>query len=180
MSTVSAAPSVDPKSKSRRSNGSGSVSLRPDGAFDIRVSLRDGRRRRKILRRVPGETMVQFRRRADAAAAQMQSEARKGLLVPSGHLTVKDYSELWLQRESEKTSAGRGLAPSTLGFYRQIFDLYVNPTLGSRPLPALLVEDVERMMTTLSRLGKSPRTVQAARNALGRLLGSARRDGLVA
>jgi integrase len=110
----------------------------------------------------------------------MQSEARKGLLVPSGHLTVKDYSELWLQRESEKTSAGRGLAPSTLGFYRQIFDLYVNPTLGSRPLPALLVEDVERMMTTLSRLGKSPRTVQAARNALGRLLGSARRDGLVA
>ena len=79
-----------------------------------------------------------------------------------------------------KSTAGRSLAPSTLTFYRQVFSYYVAPIVGSRPLPFLTTEHVEEMMNTLASAGRSPRTVQAARNALSRLLKAAKREGLVA
>ena len=177
MRTVTRGPGGRPQSQ-RRSNGTGSVSLRPDGAFDVRVTLPGGRRR-SIVRRLPNESKGQHRKRAEAAIADMLDAAAKGHVIPSGHLTVESYVEVWLAREGAKTSAGRGLAPSTLSFYRQVFEYYVNPSVGSRPLPALTTQDVEDMMNTLATAGRSPRTVQAARNALGRLLGAARREGLV-
>ena len=164
----------------RRANGAGSVSLRPDGAYDVRVSLSGGRRRRRLVRRLAHETKAQHRRRAEAAVEEMLAQAERGHLVPSGHVTVASYVEVWLARETAKSDAGRGLAPSTLGFYRQVFDSYVIPCVGSRPLPLLTTEDVEGMMNTLTAGRRSLRTVQAARNALGRLLRSAKRDGLVA
>jgi integrase len=102
------------------------------------------------------------------------------LVIASGRVTVAAYATTWLAREGEKSAAGRGLAESTVDFYRQVFEYYVNPLVGSRPLPDLTTEDVEQMMTELARAGRKPRTVQAARNALGRLLKDAKRHGLVA
>lgn len=164
----------------RRANGAGSLSMRPDGAYDVRVSLASGRRRRRIVRRLPGETRAQHRARAQEAASEMLAAAHSGHVVPSGHTTLSGYVEHWLAREDAKSAAGRGLAASTVDFYRQILGYYVTPLLGSRPLPDLTLDDVEAMMNTLTARGRSPRTVQAARNALGRILGAARRDGLVA
>ena len=178
MSNVSLHP-LRTARPSRRGNGAGSISLRQDGAYDVRVSLPGGRRRRRIIRRLPEETRTQHRKRAEAAIDAMFEAADKGHVVPSGHVTVASYAELWLARESAKSAAGRGLAPSTLTFYEQVFEYYVTPVIGSKPLPDLSTLDVEAMMNTLAAKGRSPRTVQAARNALGRLLGAAKRDGLV-
>ncbi len=163
----------------RRSNGAGSVSLRPDGAYDVRVSLPGGRRRR-IIRRLPGESQAELRKRAEAAVSLMMDAASRGHVIPSGHVTVATYADVWLEREAAKSVAGRGLAPSTLSFYRGTFAYYVNPSLGSRPLPEVSTQDVEEMMNSLAAKGRSPRTIQAARNALNRLLSSAKREGLVA
>ncbi len=167
------------KSTKRRANGEGSVSLRPDGSCDVRVSLPGGQRRRKVVRRLPDESKAQFLKRAGMIAESMQKAVERGHVVLSGHVSVANYSEIWLGREVEKSNAGRGLAPSTLNFYRQVFSLYVNPHLGSRALPTLTTQDVETMMNSLASSGRSPRTIQAARNALSRLLSDARRDGLV-
>lgn len=163
----------------RRPNGTGSVSLRPDGAFDVRVTLPGGRRRRRILRPKPGETELQHRRRAEAAAGELLADAAAGLTVPSGHTTVAGYAAHWLERENARSVAGRGLAPSTVSFYEQVLRYYVVPHVGSRPLPDLSIVDVEFMMDSLVAAGRSPRTVQAARNSLGRLLRAAKRDGLI-
>lgn len=167
------------KSVNRRPNGSGSVSLRPDGAYDVRVSLPAGKRRRRIVRSRPGETQVQHRRRAEAAATELLSEVAAGLTVPSGHTSVADYGAFWLDRERVKSLAGRGLAPATIAFYSQQLEYYINPWVGTRPLPALTVVDVELMVDGLVAAGRSHRTVQAARNALGRVLRAAKRDGLI-
>jgi integrase len=163
----------------RRANGTGSIHKRPDGSLDVRVSLAGGRRRRKLVQRLPGETAAQQRRRAEHVAETMREDGRRGHVLPSGHITVESFSQAWLSREREKSRAGRGLAPATVDFYRQAFEYYVNPLIGSRPLPELTTGDVEFMMSELSRRGRSPRTVQAARNALGRLLKSAKQEGLV-
>jgi integrase len=162
----------------RRRNGAGSLSLRTDGAYDVRVSLIGGRRRR-IVRRFPDETKSQHRRRAELEAQSMLAESDQGHVVPSGHVTVSSYAAIWLSRETAKSVAGRGLAASTVSFYRQVFSSYVNPSLGTRPLPQVRTQDVEMMMNDLAAKGLSPRTVQAARNALARLLSAAKRDGLV-
>ena len=179
MSNIVRRDSGASTSRSRRPNGAGSVSLRPDGACDVRVSLPGGQRRRRVLQRLPEETKAQFLRRGESVAASMLEATAKGHVVPSGHLTVEMYSQEWLESESAKTEAGRGLAPSTLNFYRQVFTLYVNPLVGSRPLPQLVIGDVETMMNRLASQGRSVRTVQAARNSLSRLLKAARREGLV-
>jgi integrase len=181
MTTVLSPIVGDPaeRSPSRRTNGTGSLSLRGDGAYDVRVSLPGKKRRRRIVHRLPDERRSQHRRRAEAVAEAMMSEARQGHVLPSGHITVSSFADLWLTRERAKSAAGRGLAESTLDFYRQVFDYYVIPHVGSRPLPSLTIGEVEEMMNTLAALGRSPRTVQAARNALGRLLRDAKRQGLV-
>ncbi|MCP4308601.1 MAG: site-specific integrase [bacterium] len=176
MSKVSPRPGG---TRVRRANGSGSVSLRSDGAYDVRVSLPDGSRRRRIVRRKGGETKSSHRRRAEAVVSGMRDEVERGQVVASGHTTVADYASRWIAREQAKSDAGRGLAPSTVSFYRQQFQYYINPHLGSRPLPSLTTGDVERLMDALTAAGRSPRTVQAARNALGRLLRNAKREGLV-
>jgi len=106
-------------------------------------------------------------------------EADRGHVVPSGHVTLSSFAQIWLAREEDKSAAGRGLAPSTLSFYRQVFANYVSPLIGSRPLPELSTHDVEDMMNMLSAQGRSPRTVQAARHAVGRVLRAAKREGLV-
>lgn len=167
------------RSSPRRANGAGSLTLRGDGAYIVRISLPDGKRRKRIVPRVAGETGPQHRRRADEVAKEMRSDADSGHVVPSGHQTIASYADAWLAREEVKSKAGRGLAGSTVQFYRQVFAYYVTPKVGSRPLPDLTLADVEMMMDSLTVDGRSARTVQAARNALGRLLRSALRDGLV-
>lgn len=178
MSNVSRRSSGEPSR--RRANGTGSVSLRPDGAYDTRVSLPSGRRRRRVVRRLPEETKVQHRRRAEGVLREMLAASERGQVVASSHLTVAAYAERWLAQEAAKSASGRGLAPSTLDFYRQILGYYVKPLVGSRSVAHLTTHDVEQMMNTLSDQGRSVRTVQASRNVLGRILGSAKRDGLIA
>jgi len=167
------------KPAARRANGTGSISPRSDGTLDVRISLPGGKRRRRVVRRLADETEAQHEKRAEAALNALLAEAEAGLIIPSGHTTVADYAQRWLEREKAKSAAGRGLAASTLSFYRQQFDYYINPLVGGRPLPELTTADVESMMDGLTGKGRSPRTVQAARNALGRVLRAAKRDGLV-
>jgi integrase len=98
---------------------------------------------------------------------------------PHKSSTVSEYAQVWLAREGAKSSAGRGLAPSTITFYRHVLDYYVIPSVGARSLSTLSVDDVESMMDSLAAAGRSARTIRGARNALGRLLRAAKREGLV-
>jgi len=163
----------------RRPNGSGSVARRSDQIIDVRISLPDGSRRRKIVRRKLGESKAQHSRRAELVAASLVKGMQTGHVVASGHITLNDFVATWLIRESSKSHSGRGLALSTIHFYEQVFKLYVLPTVGSRSLPKLTTQDVEDMMTRLTDSGLSSRTVQAARNSLSRVLREAKRQGLV-
>lgn len=163
----------------RRANGAGSVGKLRDGAIDVRVTTPSGSRRRRTVRRQPGESVRQVARRAEIVLKEMQQETLEGQTVASGRVTVAGYAELWLDREAGLTKAGMGLAPATLSFYDQQFRYYINPHLGSRSLPSITHVDVNAMMNSLKEAGRSTRTIQAARNALGRLLKVAYAEGLV-
>jgi integrase len=165
--------------REKRPNGSGSIGQRSDGALDVRLTLPSGKRRRKTVQCIDGESSADHRKRAEVVLDWMRAEAQSGQIQTSGHLTVSRYFEIWIAREQSKTDVGRGRAPATLEFYRQQFRYYVNPHLGSKPLPEVTPADVDRMIDALFRDGRSPRTVQAARNALSMLLKAARREGLI-
>jgi integrase len=168
------------RQRPRRANGRGSISERRDGILEVRISLPTGKRRKAIVRRLDGESKQDQRRRAEARLVQLHQECESGHQVPSGHLTVARYAASWVAREQEAAEAGLGRAPNTVEHYRQVFANYVNPYVGSRPLPELAVADVDRMLDALTKRGLSRRTIEAARNALGMLLKEARREGLVA
>jgi integrase len=102
------------------------------------------------------------------------------MVVAAGRITVEVYVERWLARHADQVRRGRSIRPATLEFYKTVLRAYCLPHVGSRPLPKLTVADVETMTDALHDAGLAVRTQRAARQALGRVLDAARRDGLVA
>jgi integrase len=164
---------------SRRSNGSGSVSLRADRlSADVRVSLASGRRRR-IVRREPGESMTAFRRRAEAVLAEMRGAVAAGAVVAST-VTVADYAATWIDAERDALRRGRSARkPSSVEHYATVLARYVTPHVGASRLADLTRRDVEGMLDRLADAGYAASTVRHAKIALRRVLLAARREGIV-
>jgi integrase len=118
-----------------------------------------------------------FTGRTRTAATAKLDEARKalehGLEVPDTTTTIADYAAWWI----EHVLPGEGLAPKTEKFYREMLGIAV-PVVGQRTLTgrrALTVADVE----ALCARQRTPRTADAVRTTLSKMLRSAEARGLV-
>jgi integrase len=71
------------------------------------------------------------------------------------------------------------LRPATRALYEGAYRKHVAPTFAEIPVGRVRAEDVRRWIEGLIRAGVGPRTVQVARQVLGRILQRAVEDGLI-
>jgi integrase len=147
----------------RRSYGSGSLFVKTDaaGVEHWYGQWRAGGRlvkRRLGLKRPAGsrDGLTKIQAERELQASMLNTVAASGQRV-----TVADAGGALLAH-----LAAMGRKPSTLGEYESMFRVHLLPTLGSRPIDALRVEDLERYITGRLALGKAPKSI---RNQLGLL-----------
>jgi integrase len=154
----------------RRGNGEGTIAQRKDGRWEGRayVLLPDGRRKRKT---VYGKT------RADVAdsLAEILDQVRRGVVTPTGNITVASYLESWLE-----DVVRRKVRPRTFENYHGVVHNHLVPEIGRRRLDRLTTTDVRRMINRKADSGLAPATVKKLHVVLGSALQHAVRDDLVA
>jgi integrase len=177
-----------------RGHHEGTYRLRPDGRWECRFTMPDGKRK-----------SVYGRSRPDVRAKMEEAlgKAKKGIDLKGEKQTVAHFLDTWL----EETQRPR-LRPSTLKSYESYIRLHIVPALGDKTLGELTAQDVQRFLNGLSKTkprrpskkvgtastagekrepsssrvtepALSPRTVQYIRAILRAALGQALRWGYV-
>jgi integrase len=163
--------------KARRSNGDGAIDKiqrkRKDGTvverWRGRVSLVDlaGRKIRKSV-------YAATRSELATKIARLQADASRGI-VPSGErLNVATYMRRWLDQAARPT-----VRPATLRQYDGMVRLHIIPHIGKIQLDKLSPKDVQGLLVSLEREGKSARMRQLVYAVLHRALGQALKWDLV-
>lgn len=126
-------------SRKRNPNGSGNISTRKDGRYELKlfVDAPDGTRKRVS---VYGATWEE----ADAERTRLKELQRKGVPVDITTATLGQYLWQWLE-----TVAKPEVRPTTYVTYELLVRLYMVPGLGKRKLRVLQSEQVR---TWLNRL----------------------------
>jgi integrase len=125
---------------------------------------------RPIRRRFTARTRVEVTRKLDDAKKALD----QGLSIPDPTVTIREYATWW----RSEVLPGEGLAPKTERWYGEMLDLLL-PDVGHRTLTgprALTPADVE----ALCAHQRTPRTADALRTTLSKMLRSAETRGLVA
>jgi integrase len=157
------------RKKGRRAHDEGSVRLRRDGRWEVRIELErgpNGERRRKS---------VFAATEADAIEALKKLHAREqsGHVLQSSTPTVKEFLEDWYARYTGEW------APATSRSYRQHIDQYLVPTFGTLRLEALKARDIQHWIDKHTRESGARRRIEMARNTLRSALSEAERLQLV-
>jgi integrase len=153
----------------RRGNNEGSITQRPDGLYEGRLSYQDdeGRIRRKSLY---GKTRQDVAIRLNQALADLS----KGQPPKQGETqTVEHYLTGWLGRVAIT------IKPSTHQRYRELMTLHVIPFLGRVTLTKLSPDQVEHLYAKMIAKGLSHTTVKQAHVILHHALADALRKGLI-
>ncbi len=152
--------------RKRRGRGEGSISQRPDGLWEAKVSLGydgEGKRRRKTIY---GKTKAEVQEKL----RELQNSGVIGTLAVGGKLTVAQYLEHWLNGPAKET-----VGLTTWPRYEQLIRLRVNPFIGGVRLTLLTAMHVEQMLADLRTAGVSARGRQMAVNVLSAALKHAAR-----
>ena len=128
-------------------------------------------------------------REARQQRADLMSRIGRGERVAPSKLTFADYADTWLDGQE-----GR-LRPTTHALYETYVRVHVKPRLGRRRLQAITVNDVaaligemQKGVRYIERDGRVIRetggayaawTIRGVVTVLGRVMGSAARDGLI-
>lgn len=150
----------------------GEVSIKKNearGRYEARLTVGrtpDGKQRRQV---VTGRTVAEVRRKLKAA----QQALDEGRDSTPERRTVGQFMAEWVDDLEGKRSA------STVGNYRDVIRLYIDPTVGGLDLVKLSPKDVEKMLRTMSRKGLSPNTQRLTRSVLRRALRRAEAEGIV-
>jgi integrase len=124
---------------------------------------------RPIRRRFTARTRVEVTGKLDDAKKALD----QGLSIPDPRTTIAEYAKWWLA----EVLPSEGLAPKTERWYGEMVDLLL-PDVGQRTLTgprALTPADVEALCGKM----RTPRTADAVRTTLSKLLRSAEARGLV-
>jgi integrase len=149
----------------RRGHNEGTIRHRPDGLWEARLSLANGKRKS-----VYGKTRKAVQDKLRAA----QRDLDAGLDLGTAKQTVGAFLDRWLVDVAKPT-----VRPKTYASYAQLVRLHLKPALGHHQLAKLSPQHVQAMMNAKSAAGLSPRTVQYLRAILRRALGQALKWGLV-
>jgi integrase len=165
---------------SRRANGTGSITARPeDGALVIRVSdPATGRRVKRIVHRGTrddgrAETPAAHRGRAEQALEALQAHVQRPASLRE-RWTVEKYA-----RERYLPSVVEALKPNTVFGYAAVLDSMVYPFVGHVELSKLSADHVDDLDRQLAAKGYSLVSRRHARGALGRVLRHGLRKGRV-
>ncbi len=150
---------------SKRANSEGTLRQRPDGRWEMIVTIGyDGGRR--IRKSVYGKTQQEALTRAD----EVKRRVAQSLPQPDERLTVGRFVISWLEE-----SARPKVKPSTYQSYKSYVDNHIVPGLGHIRLAKLTPQDVQTFLNKKDRSGLSPRTVSYIRAILRRALNVAMR-----
>ena len=118
--------------KKRNPNGSGHISKRKDGRYELKVFIdTPGGGRKRIS--VYGSTWED----ADAERTRLKDLQRKGIPVDSSTATVEQYMQYWLTEIAQPS-----VRETTFSSYELLVRLYVVPGLGKRKLRALQAQHI--------------------------------------
>lgn len=125
--------------KKRSPNGSGNISRRRDGRYELKVFVDtpDGRRKRIS---VYGTTWDE----ADAERTRVKELQRKAIPVESTTVTIANYMQYWLSEVARPT-----VRPTTFSSYELLVRLYIAPGLGKRKLRQLQAPHIRTWLTGL-------------------------------
>nr|MBA2278316.1 site-specific integrase [Chloroflexia bacterium] len=149
----------------RRGHNEGTVRQRPDGTWEARLSLPNGKRK-SLYSKTRREVQDKLR------AAQRDLDA--GLDVGARQQTVAQFLTRWLEDTARPT-----VRPSTYASYAGHVHHHLIPALGHHPLTKLTPQHVQKLLNDKQRSGLSPRTVTYMRAVLRRALGYAVKWSLV-
>jgi integrase len=148
----------------KRGNSEGSITKRPDGRWEARITLEGGKRK-------------SFYAKTRQEAAKMLVAAVKdrdaGLPVVGDKQTLGHYLASWLD------TVRPNLKPKTFRSYEQLTRVHVLPTIGAIPLSKLSAQQLQLLYARRLEAGSSTTTVQHVHAVLHRALESAFRLGLV-
>lgn len=156
--------------RTRRANGTGSITSRDDGALIVRVTHPEtGVRHKRIVKRGVqddgrSETPAQHRKRAEIALTGLRAD----LLRPASlreQWTVEQYA-----RDRYLPSLAESTKPNTRRSYRKELELYVFPYVGAISLAALTADDIDQLDRTLLQAEYSQTVRRKARGGVGRVL----------
>ena len=151
----------------KRAHGEGTISKRPDGTWEGKVSLgydNEGKRKRKT---VYGRTRQEVKGKLDSLKRQITNGT-----FSDTKLTVKDYLEQWVTEKS------REVKPQTAEDYRYQLEKYVIPLIGKLELSKLTPLKVQGMCGRLAD-GISPQRANKCRRVLSGALSQAVRWQLI-
>jgi integrase len=125
--------------KKRNPNGSGNISQREDGRYELKVFVNtaDGRRKRISVYASTWEA-------ADAERTRLKDLQRKGIPVDSTTSTVEQYMRYWLTEIAQPS-----VRETTFSSYELLVRLYVIPGLGKRRLRALQAHHIRTWLNGL-------------------------------
>lgn len=135
----------------KRANGEGTLSRRKDQSGKtigwraaVTVGLNeDGTQKRQW---VSGKTQTEVQEKMRA----LQSDMHTGMVADTEGLTVQAFMDQWIAYKQRG-----GLKPNTVQSYRDTAKRYITPQLGRVKLDKLRPLDVEHMLTSLRKEGKS-------------------------
>ena len=125
--------------KRRNPNGSGNISKRKDGRYELKVFVDtpDGRRKRISVYFSTWDD-------ADAERTRLKDLQRKGIPIDSTTSTVEQYMQYWLTEIAQPS-----VRETTFSSYELLVRLYVVPGLGKRRLRALQAQHIRTWLNGL-------------------------------
>lgn len=127
-----------------RGKGEGSLHKNSNGLWEVKIELprdRDGKRRRKVVRRKSKAEAIKVLR-------ELKSELAKTGDLATSTVTLEAWSEHWLTERAKK------LAPNTVNGYRVAFRDYINPLLGKKKLDKLTPQDIKHLHDAIQETPK--------------------------
>jgi integrase len=155
------------KQTGRRGNREGSIRLRPDGRWEARISLPDGRRKSFFAKT-----------RADAAKKMTEAAAErdKGIYtVTDDRQTLGNYLTQWLETQRPPI-----VKPRTWDRYELDIRLHITPALGRIRLTKLTAIQVQSFYAAKRAEGLSPASIAHIHAVLHAALEDGERLGVVA
>ncbi len=149
---------------SKRGNNEGSITKRPTGLWEARITLADGKRKSFY-----GKTRQEAARKLTAALRDLDA----GLPVIGGKETVGQYLTNWLQ------ATRATIRPTTWRRYEQFIRIHALPTLDTIPLVKLTAQQIQLLYAKKLEEGQSSTSVHHLHAVLHRALDAAVRLGLL-
>jgi integrase len=149
----------------KRGNSEGSITKRPDGRWEARVTLPDGKRK---------SFYAKTRQEAARRLAEALRDRDRGLPIVGERQTVAQFLTSWLN--IVKPTVGVG----TWKWYEEIVRLHLIPTFGTVPIGKLSPQQVQSLYANKLDAGLSTTTVRHIHAVLHRALETAVSLDLVA